>query len=191
VPTRREAIVKAAGDIFATKGFMGAKVREITDEAGILSGSLYHHFDSKEALALEVVQGYYESMLRSFRTVAGSSLDPGDMFVELIRVSCKGIAQSPGAVGLLLNSGHYLLALPRFAAVACMNDEIRRIWIGVLEAGRASGEWKADLDPDLVYRSVRDVLAGAVRWWSDEGRFSIDELAERYAEMLLYGIGTA
>lgn len=188
--TRREAIVKAAADIFARKGFLGTTVREISDEAGILSGSLYHHFDSKEALALEVLQGYYENMLRSFQEVAASDLDPSKMVLELIRASCRGIEESPGAVGLILNSGEHLLSLPRFSQLADMNSEMRRIWIGVLQAGKAKSGWIADLDPVLVYLSIRDVLAGAVTWWNTSGRYSIDELADRYSEMLLFGIGS-
>jgi TetR/AcrR family transcriptional regulator, cholesterol catabolism regulator len=189
VSARREAIVKAAGDIFAAKGFIGTTVREITDEAGILSGSLYHHFDSKEALALEVVLGYYETMLQNFRTIAESGDGPTDMFVELIEVSCAGIKQSPGAVGLILNSGDYLLTLPRFSEVAAMNTQMRQIWVDVIESGTAKGQWTADLDPVLVYLSVRDVLAGAIRWWENDGLYSIEQLAERFSDMLLYGIG--
>jgi len=48
---RRADVVRLAGELFAQKGFRATTVREIADAAGILSGSLYHHFDSKESIA--------------------------------------------------------------------------------------------------------------------------------------------
>src|SRR5262249_57938903 len=48
VSERREEILAIAAKIFADKGYASTTVREIADAAGILSGSLYHHFDSKE-----------------------------------------------------------------------------------------------------------------------------------------------
>ena len=41
---------------FRTKGYHAATVRDIADEVGILKGSLYHHFDSKEDLLYLVVK---------------------------------------------------------------------------------------------------------------------------------------
>ena len=45
---RRADVVQLAGELFAEKGYRATTVREIADAAGILSGSLYPHFDSKE-----------------------------------------------------------------------------------------------------------------------------------------------
>ena len=52
---RRDEIVALAGEMFAARGFAGTTVREIADAAGILSGSLYHHFDSKESIVDELL----------------------------------------------------------------------------------------------------------------------------------------
>ena len=45
--TRREELLAIAASLFAERGFKNTTVRDIADAAGILSGSLYHHFDSK------------------------------------------------------------------------------------------------------------------------------------------------
>ena len=52
---RRAHLVMLAGELFAEKGFRATTVREIADAAGILSGSLYHHFDSKESIGDEIL----------------------------------------------------------------------------------------------------------------------------------------
>ncbi|TMJ43828.1 MAG: helix-turn-helix transcriptional regulator, partial [Alphaproteobacteria bacterium] len=49
-------IVSAAAKVFRTKGYHAATVRDIAEEVGILKGSLYHHFASKEELLYLVVK---------------------------------------------------------------------------------------------------------------------------------------
>ena len=47
---RRQEILLVASDLFAHRGYDGVGVRQIADAAGILGGSLYHHFQSKRDL---------------------------------------------------------------------------------------------------------------------------------------------
>ncbi len=60
-------IVSAAAKVFRTKGYHAATVRDIADEVGLLKGSLYHHFDSKEELLYLVVK---EPIAQMYRTMA-------------------------------------------------------------------------------------------------------------------------
>jgi AcrR family transcriptional regulator len=185
---RRDAIVDVAGDISAKKGYLGTTVREIADEAGILSGSLYHHFSSKEDLALEVLRGYYETLLAEFRDLLGQERDPKALFADLITLSCRGIAEYPAAVAFIQKSGDYLLQLDSFAELAKANDEMHNIWIRIVRSGIKAGVWPDDVDPQLVFRSIRDVLSGAAHWWKPGGRYTIDQVAAQYTKLFLYGI---
>lgn len=51
----RQALVDAAGDVFAERGYEAASVDELAAAAGYTIGALYAHFDGKEALFLEVI----------------------------------------------------------------------------------------------------------------------------------------
>lgn len=51
---RRRDVLLAAAQLFAERGYRGTSVRDIAQSVGVLGGSLYHHFKSKEALFLEV-----------------------------------------------------------------------------------------------------------------------------------------
>lgn len=53
---RREEILQIARTLFAEKGFEAASIREIGDAAGILSGSLYYHFATKDDMLDELVR---------------------------------------------------------------------------------------------------------------------------------------
>ena len=55
--TRRTEILDTAAALFASSG-LRTSLKEIADACGILPGSLYHHFESKEAIIVELVERY-------------------------------------------------------------------------------------------------------------------------------------
>ena len=75
-------IVSAAAKVFRTKGYHAATVRDIAEEVGILKGSLYHHFASKEELLYLVVK---EPIAQMFRTIAEIAAAEGGAAEKLTR----------------------------------------------------------------------------------------------------------
>jgi AcrR family transcriptional regulator len=61
--TRRAEILKTAASLIATSG-LRTSMHDIADAAGIQTGSLYHHFDSKEALLVELLRRYHDDLDR-------------------------------------------------------------------------------------------------------------------------------
>jgi len=59
--TRREEILETGAALFASSG-LRTSLKDIADACGILPGSLYHHFDSKEAIIVELVQRYRDEL---------------------------------------------------------------------------------------------------------------------------------
>jgi AcrR family transcriptional regulator len=54
---RRTEILETAAKLFASSG-LRTSVQQIADACGILPGSLYHHFESKEAIVVELIERY-------------------------------------------------------------------------------------------------------------------------------------
>ena len=69
-----DEIVAAAAKVFRDKGYHAATVRDIAEEVGILKGSLYHHFESKEALLYLVVKEPIAQMHRTIAAIAEADL---------------------------------------------------------------------------------------------------------------------
>src|ERR1700731_1602408 len=61
--TRRTEILQTAASLIASSG-LRTSLQEIADAAGILPGSLYHHFESKEAILVELIRRYQEDLNR-------------------------------------------------------------------------------------------------------------------------------
>src|SRR6476620_3658814 len=84
---RRERILLSAATLFARKGVAATTVREIADEVGILSGSLYHHFESKEAIVDEVISSYLEDLRSRYKEVLARDADPRTRLHDLVVAS--------------------------------------------------------------------------------------------------------
>src|SRR5438105_13617480 len=62
----RSALVEAAADVFARRGYDGASLEEIAEAAGFTRGAIYSNFGSKEDLMLAVVERYNETLVGAF-----------------------------------------------------------------------------------------------------------------------------
>jgi hypothetical protein len=89
---------------------------------------------------------------------------------------------------VLQNERNYLRTLPRFGYLTKAEEEVRRIWVTVLRDGVDTGVFRADLDPVVTYRFLRDSVWVAVRWFSADGPLSADQLADHYLTMIFEGI---
>jgi AcrR family transcriptional regulator len=184
---RRADVVRIASELFAQKGFRATTVREIAEAAGILSGSIYHHFDSKEAIGDEVLSGFLDEVLADYRSAVSTGTDPADVLERIVRSSSHTLARHHAALTMLQNDWSYFSAQPRFAYMRKDLREIEQIWIAQLERGRECGAFRPDLDVRLTYRLLRDILWLPMNW-RQAGGFSTDQIVDALLQLLFDGI---
>lgn len=176
-----------AGELFAEKGFRATTVREIADAAGILSGSLYHHFDSKESIGDEILQGFLNEVLADYRAAVASDADPRAVLELIVRSSTVTLGRHRAALTMLQNDWNYFSKQPRFGYLRKALQEIEKIWITQLERGKEQEVFRSDLDPKLTYRLLRDILWIPVHW-QPGGHWKTDEVVDAFLRLLFDGI---
>jgi AcrR family transcriptional regulator len=180
-------VVQLAGELFAEKGYRATTVREIADAAGILSGSLYHHFDSKESIGDEILSTFINDVLADYRAAVSSAGSPREVIEQIVRSTSRTLSRHRAALAMLQNDWSYFAAHPRFGYLRQALGEIERTWVTQLERGQASGAFRADLDPRLTYRLLRDVLWIPAQW-RVTGGYTADEVADAVLRLLFEGI---
>ena len=184
---RRADMVAIAAELFAQKGYRATTVREIADAAGILSGSLYHHFDSKESIGDEILSGFINEVLADYRSAVVEAADPRAALEQIVRTTSRTLAQHRAALTMLQNDWNYFASQPRFAYMPKALREIERIWIGQLDAGKQAGLFRADLDTKLTYRLLQDVLWIPAQWRRTRS-YSTDQVIDGFLRILFEGI---
>ncbi|MFC9977250.1 TetR/AcrR family transcriptional regulator [Spirillospora sp. NPDC050679] len=187
---RREHLVKLAAELFAEKGFQATTVRNIAEEAGILSGSLYHHFDSKESIVDEILAGFFQEIMSAYRSVIDEGNDPRTTIAGLVRIAFGTLEPHRAAITVMQNDWNYLKGMERFAYLTKSEDEVEKMWVDTIKAGQQDGLFRPDIDPKLTYRMIRDTVWVAVRWFKPGGRLNAQGLAEHYLKVMFDGINT-
>jgi TetR/AcrR family transcriptional regulator, cholesterol catabolism regulator len=186
--TRRDELLELAATMFAERGLRATTVRDIADSAGILSGSLYHHFSSKEEMVDELLRGFLDWLFTRYQEVVATQPNPLERLKGLFMASFEAIENRHAQVVIYQDEAKRLAGQERFSYVEDRNKEQRKMWVDVLNQGIAEGCFRPDIDVDLVYRFIRDTTWVSVRWYQPGGPLTAEQVGEQYLAIVLGGI---
>lgn len=186
-PTRRTEILNVAAALFARQGISTTTVREIADAVGILSGSLYHHFSSKEEMVHEIIASYLDDLHERYRAVADEHEDPLSCLEALIRESFSSIESNAHACEIYQNDQNVIARLPDHAALRKVSQATQRIWLDTITEGVERGQFRDDVDPAVFYRFLRDAIWMSIRWHRPGQRRSDRDLASACIAVFVEG----
>ncbi len=98
----REALVAAAIELFARRGYAGTSLQQVADRAGIQKGSIAYHFGTKAELGLEAYWTAVRGMLETLRLLERENPPTLDGFLRVANRLVDGAVESPDAARLAL-----------------------------------------------------------------------------------------
>ncbi|MEZ0107652.1 TetR/AcrR family transcriptional repressor of nem operon [Catenulispora sp. EB89] len=159
----RAQIVDAAAERFHTHGYNAAGVKDITDAAGVPKGSFYNHFESKEALAVTILDLYGQT--RRLEDLADESVAPLARLrshFEFLRGEQEGYDYSRGCL-----LGNFGAEISDHSEV--LREQVQRgftYWREALAGALADavrlGEVDQSLDPETTALFVMTAWEGAL-----------------------------
>ncbi len=185
---RRLQILRAACELFAERGVRGATVRDIGERAGVLSGSLYHHFRTKQEIVHELMRGYGEALLLRYRNAEARGGSARDKLAHLFHACLRANLEHASEMKVLIRELDDTFRQAEFVYVHDTLAEIEALFAKVIVQGISAGEIRSDVDPHFVYRMMMDVM-GAVPRWFDPARHRADQIVEGWLDVFLRGIG--
>ncbi len=185
---RREQIIAIATRLIASRGYAATTVRDIADEAGILSGSLYHHFASKEAVLEEILRTFMYDTLGHFERIAASGGSPREILDQLIEHAFRTIEERPDEVSIYQNETGFLMTQPGFGFLVDGSARIEELWLGQIIEGQQLGVFRDTIDPRLAFRFIRDSVWSTVRWYRPGGRHTAASVSANYLDLLHRGL---
>src|SRR6202171_5577177 len=154
-PDRRRQILAAASELFARNGFDGTSIRDIATASGVLSGSLYYHFPSKEDLLFTVHQESLTAMRQAVETAIAGVADPWQRLEEAIVAHCHVLLGRGGVTRAILTPPRYY-KLPGVRKLVRPRDDYERIFAKLIE--------DLPLPRQVDRRAFRLALLGAMNW---------------------------
>jgi len=178
VNNRGEPLLDAAASQFASKGYRATTIREIAAAVGMLPGSVYYHFPSKQALLLSVYEeGVRRISARLDESVKGET-DPWQCLRKATEVHLDSI----------LDQSDYASVMNRIAPdqVPEIRSELTRLRQDY-EARFVTLIDDIPLHADVDRRLLRLMLLGAMNWthvWFRQDGTSIDDIAHAFTDFL-------
>ncbi len=177
--SRLPLILDSAARFFADKGFGFTSMRDIAGAAGMLPGSLYYYFASKEELLVAV---YAEGVRRIKEAVlpalAGSDTDPWTRLTSVCAAHLEGLLED-SAYGQVVIRVRPDDAPEVAARLTALRDEYEAVFAQAIQA--------LPLPPRTDRRALKLMLLGALNWsqtWYRSGKDSPQVLARRFVRLL-------
>ncbi|WP_051362257.1 TetR/AcrR family transcriptional regulator [Solimonas soli] len=196
---RVAAILQAARDVFCEKGYEATAVSEIAARLGVVEGTIYKYFATKRELLLKVLEYWYEEMFGDYaRDLAGVRGARARLRLLVWR-HLRSVRDYPLLCRLMFREVHGE-ADYRGSGLHAMNRQYTQFLVGVIDEGRAGGEFRDDIPTTLL----RDMVFGAIEHHSwpyvaravaaaaggrdERGELDIDAAAEQITAVLCDGI---
>ncbi len=182
-------ILDAAARLFSNQGYASVSLRAIATAAGMKAGSVYYHFESKQAIVIEILDLGISVVHEEVRETI-ENLPEGVSAAETIRVGILAHLRA------MFEFSDYTSANVRIygqvpAPVRTANLEARRsyeaLWDRILLRVAQQGGVRGPVD----LKAFRLVLIGSLNAtieWFDAKRGNLEELANNYADILLHGL---
>jgi len=185
---RRAAILDAARDVFAAKGYGAASMSAIAARVGVVEGALYKHFASKRELLFEATRAGYEPLIEGTREQLPGIRGTRNRLRFVIWRQLQFFVQEPGLCRLII---HEIRPYADYqdSIVQDLNREATALMLGVLEDAVEQGELRPSVSPAMV----RDVIYGGIEhvaWKALDGRARLDAeaVADDLTDLILGGV---
>lgn len=178
---KREAIMTAALELFVERGFYGTAVPEIAERAGVGAGTIYRHFESKEALVNELYrehkQRFGQAALDDFPATAPTREQFRVLWMRMARFA----VDHPSSFVFLELHHHARYLDARSRAV---EQQMTALFRQVVVAAQARGELKSG-DPRVLMGLVMGGFIGVIRGCVDDDR-PLGEADWKWAEQCMW-----
>jgi TetR/AcrR family fatty acid metabolism transcriptional regulator len=188
---KRERIMSSAMRVFAQKGFYGAKVSDIADDAGVADGTIYLYFKSKDDLLICLFEEQMARVQVELTRAMDGAERATDKLRRFIRAYLELVADNRHAAEVitieLRQSAKFMKEYknPRFA-------EFLKTLAGVVDEGQRLGTIRGDVPAPVAARALFGALDElALMWVTARGeKFDIRKVADWISDLVLQGLET-
>ena len=151
----REAILRAATQVFAQHGFAGGRIEQISTAAGSYDRMIYYYFGSKEGLFIAVIEDTYRRFNEAEQALALDVAQPLQALDELIRFVWRYYQQNPEFI-TLLNTENLLRGqhIAKSSKAREYSSPVINITDKVLRSGAALGLFRTELSARDLYLMI-------------------------------------
>jgi AcrR family transcriptional regulator len=188
-PQLKGELIEVAGQLFHQNGYSKTSVQDIVDAVGVTKGSFYYYFQGKEDLLFLIHDEYISRILKVAREVESNpNLSCAEKLKKIVFdiVNSIGKGFAPNAKVFFQEIKH--LKPEHLTITKKKRKEYQDIVTNIIREGIQFGEFRKDLDPQIVALSLFGMCNWTYQWMKPGGQKSTIEIADTFIALLLDGL---
>jgi len=186
---KREAILKAATEIFARSGFFQSQVADVARAAGVAAGTVYLYFRSKDDLLVSIFERTMREAIAEGRQALEGISNPRDRLTRIARLHLERLSRDRDlAVVFQVELRQSVKFMER------LSSTYLRDYLGLIRdtfaAGQASGDFRLTFNPTIaakVFFGALDEMA--TNWMLSRRRYALPPQADAIVDLFIHGVG--
>ncbi|MHA6576739.1 TetR/AcrR family transcriptional regulator [Pseudomonas yamanorum] len=179
----RGKLLQTAAHLFRNKGFERTTVRDLAGAVGIQSGSIFHHFKSKDEILRAVMEETIHYNTALMRASLAEANNVRERVLALIRCELQSIMGGSGEAMAVLVYEWRSLSAEGQAQVLALRDIYEDIWLQVLGEAKNVGYIRGDVF--ITRRFLIGALSWTTTWFRAQGSMTLEQLADEALLMVL------
>jgi AcrR family transcriptional regulator len=186
--SQRERVIACAAELFAREGFENVSMGRLADAVGISKAGVYHYFRAKREILDTIVVTTLDGLIESVAAATADVKRPRDRLTAFMTAHAAYFEANYWAFTTMLVGFGGLGSRATRQAVVEQRDRYEGLLRQILQAGVDSGDFRA-VDLPTASRAALSMLNWMARWFDPSGPERATEIAARYAELLVDGLG--
>jgi AcrR family transcriptional regulator len=182
----RDDILDAAAQIFREKGYHATSMQDIAEAVDLRKASLYHHFDGKQKILVELLDMALDILIEELERVVETQIPPDEKLRLAMRSYLNSLAKYNDLASVLLLEHRSLEQKLRKKHIS-RRDRYEELWRGIIEDGISMGIFICN-DPGLATKVVLGIANWTIMWYRQAGSLSATEVADQSASLILNGL---
>jgi TetR/AcrR family transcriptional regulator, fatty acid metabolism regulator protein len=185
---KRDALIRAAIDTFAARGFFNAQVADVARAAGVAAGTVYLYFRSKDDLLISIFERTMKEAIAEGRRSVGALTDPVEQLREIARLHLDRLGRDRRlAIVFQVELRQSTKFMERFSSTQLR--EYLGIIRDVIADGQARHVFKTNVNPTLAAKLFFGALDEmATNWILSRRRYSLVAEADAIVELFVGGL---
>jgi len=183
----RKEIIDTALILFEKKGFHGVSINEIVTKANTSKGGFYHHFSSKDELLFVIHDMFITYAIESVEEAVETYERPIEQLQGVIKRFVHVFDLYKPHLSVFYQEAIYLQ--PEYEAIIKKKrKKFRKILERLMHTGKKQGEFRQDLEVDIVVMGILGMVNWIHKWYDETGEKSIEQIASIFTDFILRAV---
>jgi TetR/AcrR family transcriptional regulator, fatty acid metabolism regulator protein len=184
---KRDALLRAAIDVFAERGFFNAQVADVARAAGVAAGTVYLYFRSKDDILIQLFERTMREAFAEARDAVAGVRDPAERLRLFARLHLARLGRDRNlAIVFQVELRQSVKFMERLSSTL-LRDYLGDIRTAFAD-GQAAGVFRADFNPTTAAKMFFGALDEmATNWILSQRRYSLEADADAVVDLFLQG----